>query len=57
MYFDFRTYFKIFRLVLSDKPSPRRLLAHLLILSLLTIWALLNAVCLWIDRFLFPGCV
>jgi hypothetical protein len=56
VYFDFRTYFKIIRLVLSDKPSPRRLLAHFVILSLLTIWALLNAICLWLDRFLFPGC-
>jgi len=56
VYFDFRTYFKIIQLVLSDKPSPRRLLAHFLILSLLTIWALLNAICLWIDRLLFPGC-
>jgi hypothetical protein len=56
VYFDFRTYFKIIRLVLTDKPSPRRLLAHFLILSLLTFWALLNAICLWIDRLLFPGC-
>ncbi len=56
MYFDFRTYFKIIRLVLSDKPSPRRLLAHFLILFLLTVWALLNAFCLWIDRLLFPEC-
>jgi len=56
MYFDFRTYFKIIRLVVGDKPSPRRLLAHFLILWLLSIWAVLNAVCLWIDCLLFPGC-
>jgi len=56
VYFDFRTYARIIRLVLTDKPSPRRLLAHLLILSLLTFWALANAICLQIDRLLFPGC-
>ncbi len=56
MYFDFRTYAKIIRLALTDKPSPKRLLAHLLILSLLTFWAFMNAICLQIDRLLFPGC-
>jgi hypothetical protein len=56
VYFDFRTYAKIIRLALTDKPSPRRLLAHFLILSLLTFWALVNAICLQIDRLLFPGC-
>jgi hypothetical protein len=56
VYFDFRTYFKIIRLVLTDKPSPRRLLAHSLILSLLTLWALLNTICLWLDRLLLPSC-
>ena len=56
MYFDFRTYAKIIRLALTDKPSPKRLLAHFLILSLLTFWALVNAICLQIDRLLFPGC-
>ena len=55
MYFDFRSYFKIVRLVLSDRPSPRRLLAHLSILWLLSFWALVNAVCLQLDRILFPG--
>jgi hypothetical protein len=55
MYFDFATYFKIIRLVLTDKPSPRRLLAHLSILSLLSLWAFANALCLQIDRLLFPG--
>jgi hypothetical protein len=56
VYFDFRTYAKIIRLALTDKPSPRRLLAHFLILSLITFWALVNAICLQIDRLLFPGC-
>jgi hypothetical protein len=56
VYFDFRTYFLIIRLALTDKPSPRRLLAHCLILPLITIWAVVNAVCLQIDRLLFPGC-
>ena len=56
MYFDFRTYFLVLRLALTDKPSPRRLLAHCVILPLITLWALANAVCLQIDRLLFPGC-
>lgn len=55
MYFDFRSYFKIIRLVVLDKPSPRRLLAHFSILWLLSVWALVNAVCLQLDRILFPG--
>jgi hypothetical protein len=55
MYFDFPTYFKIIRLVLTDRPSPRRLLAHFSILSLLSLWAFANALCLQLDRLLFPG--
>jgi hypothetical protein len=55
MYFDFPTYFKIIRLVLTDTPSPRRWLAHFSILSLLSLWAFVNALCLQLDRFLFPG--
>jgi hypothetical protein len=56
VYFDFRTYFLVLRLALTDKPSARRLLAHCVILPLITLWALANAVCLQIDRLLFPGC-
>jgi hypothetical protein len=55
MYFDFPTYLKIIRLVVTDTPSPRRLLAHFAILSLLSFWALVNGLCLQLDRFLFPG--
>jgi hypothetical protein len=55
MYFDFRTYFKVIWLVLTDRPSPRRLLFHALVLSLLSVWALLNAVCFQLDRLFFPG--
>lgn len=56
MVFDFHTYGRILRLVLTDRPSARRLLAHLSILSLLSVWALVNALCLELDRLLFPGC-
>jgi hypothetical protein len=56
VYFDFRTYAKILRLALTDKPSPKRLLAHFLILPLLSLWALANAACLALDRLFFPGC-
>ncbi|MBW2420762.1 MAG: sulfotransferase [Deltaproteobacteria bacterium] len=56
MYFDFRTYFKVVWLVLTDKPSPKRLVAHLGILALLTSWAVCNALFLLLDRLLYPGC-
>jgi hypothetical protein len=55
MYFDFRTYFKVIGLVLTDKPSPRRWLAHFSILSVLSLWAFWNALCLQLDRLLFRG--
>jgi hypothetical protein len=55
MYFDFRTYFKVIRLVLTDKPSPKRLLIHSTILSILSWWAFLDAVCMQLDRVFFPG--
>ena len=50
MYFDFRTYFKVIRLVFTDKPSPKRLLIHSTILSILSGWAFLDAVCMQLDR-------
>lgn len=56
MYFDFHTYFKVLWLVLTDKPSPRRLLTHSAILVLLSNWALFNAIFLQLDRLFFPGC-
>jgi hypothetical protein len=55
MYFDFPTYFKIICLVVTDRPSPRRWLAHFSILSLLSLWAFTNALCLQLDRLFFPG--
>jgi hypothetical protein len=54
MYFDFRTYFKIIRLVLTDKPSPRRLAIHLGLIVLLTALAAVNAVFLTLDAIVFP---
>jgi hypothetical protein len=54
MYFDFRTYFKVIRLVLTDKPSPRRLGIHLCLLVLLTLWAVFNAIFLTLDPVFFP---
>jgi hypothetical protein len=55
MYFDFPTYFKIIRLVITDKPSPRRWMAHFSLLLLLSLWAFVNTVCLALDRLFFPG--
>lgn len=54
MYFDFRTYRKVIRLVATDRPSPKRLLVHGLLLALLSLWAACNAVCLALDRLFFP---
>ena len=54
MYFDFPTYFRVIRLVLTDRPSPRRLAIHLGLLVLLTIWAIVNAFFLILDPIFFP---
>jgi len=55
MYFDVRTYGKALWLVVSDRPSLRRLVFQLSILTVLSVWALLNAVFLALDRVFFPG--
>jgi len=54
-YFDFRTYFKIIRLVITDKPNPKRLVIHFMLLFVLSGWALNNAICMQLDRVFFPG--
>jgi hypothetical protein len=54
-YFDFRTYFKIIRLVITDKPNPKRLVIHSMLLFVLSGWALNNAICMQLDRIFFPG--
>jgi len=54
MYFDFPTYFRVIRLVVTDGPSPRRLAIHLGLLVLLTIWAIVNAFFLILDPIFFP---
>ena len=54
-YFDFRTYFKIIRLVITDKPNPKRLIVHFIFLFGLTGWAFNNAICMQLDRIFFPG--
>ena len=54
-YFDFRTYFKVIRLVVTDKPNPKRLFIHFIFLFGLTGWALNNAICMQLDRIFFPG--
>ncbi len=54
MYFDFPTYFRVIRLVLTDRPSPRRLAIHLSLLVLLTVWAVFNAFFLILDPIFFP---
>jgi hypothetical protein len=54
MYFDLRTYFRVIRLVLTDNPSPRRLVLHLGLLVVLTLWAAFNAIFLILDPIFFP---
>jgi hypothetical protein len=49
MFFDFRMYFKVARLVLTDSPKPRRLVVHVLLLLLIPLWATFNAVFLLLD--------
>ena len=53
-YFDFYTYFKVIRLVITDRPSPKRLLVHFMVLTLLSVWALYHAICMELDKVFFP---
>ena len=53
-YFDFYTYFKVIRLVITDRPSPKRLLIHFMVLILLSGWALYHAICMELDKVFFP---
>jgi hypothetical protein len=53
-YFDFHTYFKVIRLVITDRPSPKRLLIHFMVLVLLSGWALYHAICMELDKVFFP---
>ncbi len=54
MHFHFHTYFRVIRLVLADKPNPRRLAVHIGLLTVLSIWSLVNAAFLGLDRLLYP---
>jgi hypothetical protein len=49
MFFDFRLYFKVLRLALTDTPKPKRLAIHLLLLLLIPLWAAFNAIFLLLD--------
>jgi len=55
MYFDFRTYFKVLRLIITDTPSPKRLFVHFFLLFSLTGFAFINTICMFLDRIFFPG--
>ncbi len=54
MYFDLPTYLRVIRLVLTDRPGPRRLAIHLGLLVLLTAWAIFNAFFMILDPIFFP---
>ena len=54
MFFDFRLYLKVIRLVLSDTPKPKRLFVHLSLIFLITLWAAFNAVFLLLDYVFTP---
>ncbi len=54
MFFDFRLYFKVIGLVLSDTPKPKRLFIHLTLIFLITFWAAFNAVFLLLDYVCTP---
>ena len=53
-YFDLYTYFKVIRLVITDRPSPKRLLVHFMVLTLLSVWAPYHAICMELDKVFFP---
>ncbi len=54
MYFDFKTYFKVICLVLTDRFSPKRLFMQLTLILLLTLWAVFNTFFLLLDYLIFP---
>jgi hypothetical protein len=54
VFFDFRVYFKVIGLVLSDTPKPKRLFIHLTLIFLITLWAIFNAVFLLLDYVFTP---
>jgi hypothetical protein len=54
VFFDFQTYFRVIGLVLLDTPKPKRLLIHLTLILLITLWAAFNAVFLLLDYVFTP---
>ena len=55
MPFDFRTFFRMFRLAFRDHMSPRRRKVVVALLFIIPTMATLNAICLLLDHILFPG--
>lgn len=55
MPFDFRTFFKAFKLAYAEGPDPRRFVGLTLLLLFFPGVALFNAFCLFLDRIVFPG--
>jgi len=53
--FDFQTFFTMFRLAFRDRMSPRRRTVVIALLFLIPLFATVNAVCMLLDRVLFPG--
>ncbi len=54
MFFDLRLYFRVFGLVLTDAPKPKRLGVHLLLLALIPLWAAFNAIFMLLDYVCTP---
>lgn len=54
MPFDFRTFFKAFKLAYAEGPDPRRFVGLTLLLLFFPGVALFNALCLALDKALFP---
>ena len=55
MPFDFRMFFRVFRLAFRDQMSPRRRKVVVALLFIVPIMATLNAISLLLDHILFPG--
>ena len=54
MPFDFKTFFKAFKLGFAEGPDPRRFVGLTLLLLFYPGVALFNAVCLTLDKVFFP---
>ncbi len=55
MYFDFYTFFRLLRLVVTDKDNPKRFTLQLPLMIIYLVWGMFNAFFFLLDFIFFPG--